>query len=69
MTTKTALTALALAASTLTASVLSVQAAGFRLPPQLRYVGGVGHAPTALPKPPRCDKPKLPLPGCRTPLA
>jgi hypothetical protein len=44
--------------------------AGLKLPSQLRYVGGVGHTATALPlPPPRCDKPKLPLPGCKIPHA
>lgn len=73
MTRKTKLTALALAAAAFaTAAVDSVQAAnpapaGFKLPSQLHFVGGVGHTPTALPMPARCAKPKLPLPGCKIP--
>jgi len=52
MTTKATLTALTVAAVTFTASVLSVQAAGFRGSPQSAYAGGVGHTAGALPKPP-----------------
>lgn len=73
MSRKTILTALALAAAALaTCAIDAVQAAspvaaGFKVPAQQRDVGGFGHTPTALPMPPRCTKPKLPLPGCRTP--
>jgi hypothetical protein len=87
MSAKTALTALTLAAATLTASILdTVQAArlesspaaaarvanfpyvaDFKVPSQSRYAGGVGHATTTLPMPPRCMGLKLPLPGCHHP--
>jgi hypothetical protein len=41
--------------------------AGFKVPPKSQYAGGVGHTPTALPMPPHCPPPKLPLPGCHKP--